>query len=209
MTKKILMAMVVVLISGTIYLFPIMWANETDCAFRPNDCDGGFVATSTRSLRYLIIEGAEQFYSASSLFMAGLKEYEGGNYIEAKTNFSKSAISMRSANAIYKVLYLESFYYEYDPKVITALKLFNYDKYHVAYKLLPTVFQKVKEFLIKGDIRGAYKELEVLTGNIASDIESIEPFEIPSKEIIWRINQDIAVSILFGQYISEIFNQII
>jgi hypothetical protein len=206
--KKVKIFVTVFFFIGSTYIFPIMWCNGTDCTFNPNECNQGGIASLASSLRPLIIEGAEHFYNGVSVFMDAIKLYESSNFIDAKVRLAESAALMRLTSLIYNELYRESLSYDYNRTLIKALESFNYDEYHATYNLVPFVFQRVRGFLKAGDIRGVYKELEALTSQIATDIESLDPFQIPQKEILWRINQQIVTSVLFGQYVAEIVNKV-
>jgi len=97
----------------------------------------------------------------------------------------------------------------YNPLVIDALKNFNYDGFRAEYNLNGEIFSEVKAYLGKGDIRGVYRKVMWDTAQLIGLLNRVkEKLEagvfLPLKEV-WKLNQAYSQSLLFGQYIAQVF----
>lgn len=208
--KKVMMVIFLLYVGSLV--FPIMYANEGDCAFRPNECEGNsssIAMINGVSLKTLIIQGATHFFDSLSNYHNYLKAFEVNDYSKMKIYLSNAAIQMKFSHDIYVEFNNESLNYDYNDAVIERLRKFDYNEYMVTFQLIESVITRVKGFLSKGDVRGAFKEIEKITGEIFSDMESLNLTQsFPEKNIVWRVNQKLIEAQLFGQYLAEIFCQV-
>ncbi len=97
----------------------------------------------------------------------------------------------------------------YNQKVKKQLATFNYSSFEDKHGLVKEIFKEVKPYLAQGDIRGIYSRLSSDMERIYYILEDIQydlnQGIIPTNEKVWRLHQECAKTILFGQYVARVF----
>jgi len=97
----------------------------------------------------------------------------------------------------------------YDEAVIARLKKFNYKKFQRENSLNQTLFWKVREYLMKGDVCGIYDKMLLDSKTILNLLREIESElaagNIPDNHRWWNLNQVYLESLIFDQYVAMVF----
>ncbi|MCP3942973.1 MAG: hypothetical protein GY710_16010, partial [Desulfobacteraceae bacterium] len=92
---------------------------------------------------------------------------------------------------------------------VERLKDFDYNSFARENGLNGTVFDFLKDFLSRGDVRGAFFQLQNYTDNIITMLDLIQNsiiyLQLPELSDIWRLNQECCKMHLFGQYMAQVF----
>ncbi len=188
-------------------IFSLWYLNYSDIAY-------GGDGESSPAMSGLIIDGCGYFlesYANTLLFMKKI-EWSGKtalDYDELKNILEKAMDNMKSANETYVNLKQAADAAPYNPAVILALKNFDYDGFKEANSLNGDVFNQVKGYLVKGDIRGVYARILLDTENLIILLERIkvqvDTGDFPVIGDVWNLNHAYSQSLLFGQYLSRVF----
>jgi hypothetical protein len=213
--KKTILTVMLVFTFFTVQVFAFVYANH---ACRAHDsCYEGDGKRASSSIGQMIIEGAGYFLMSHSemlklLNKIELSELTGPVYSEWQVMINSSIESMENASETYKNLISVANETPYDMDVIEKLKIFDYTGYMQTNGLNSVIFSRVKDFLCKGDVIGVYiylkSDMDSIIDqlyNIKSSIDSNVPPEI---SLLWRVNQRYSESLLFGQFVSEIFKNL-
>ncbi len=195
-------------------VFGVIWANDTDSGFE----DPGGNKGTTITIRQYVIEGAGYFldsYSFTLLFLnkIELAELDGMDYTKLGEILSQAIDNMSSARSTYVNLKQKADITPYNQLVITALMNFNYDEFQQTNALNSVIFDPVRTYLKKGDIRGIYNYLllnieEIL--NLLTWIKAeVDANVFPGISNTWKLNHTNSQSLVFGQYVSMVFHTII
>ncbi|HLP59426.1 MAG TPA: hypothetical protein VK186_11375 [Candidatus Deferrimicrobium sp.] len=169
------------------------------------------------AVRSNIIDAAGYFLNSSSAFQALLNRIEladtnGGDYKEWAQVCSGAVAHMRNAVAQYLILKQSLEYRPYNPEMIDRLLCFDYDDFQKKNMLTPGIFDEVKSYLGSGDVRGLFEHMLSSTGKILASLTrvkaSLDAGVIPELTLLWRLNQDYAEAMLFGQYAAQVFYEI-
>ncbi len=196
--------------------------NWSDCAYR-GECDGGEAASlimvpMSTSMHTYIVEGAGYFLDSHSNLQAFLSRVEmseinGIDYNELREILYKTIEDMEKAREAYYNLKIKADNTPYEENVIEQLGAFDYDGFQEANGLIPFIFEKVKGYLSKGDVRGVYanglSNTETILEKLYTVKESVDADQFPDIKDLWRISQFYSENQGFGQYTSEIFRTIL
>lgn len=95
---------------------------------------------------------------------------------------------------------------------IDKLKTFDYDGFESTHHLNGVIFDKVEEYLKKGDITGAFKACRTDILGIIVDLEEIKGYtttnQLPDLKMLWSLNELCSESLLFGQYAARVFAEV-
>jgi hypothetical protein len=194
-------------------VFPIVKANDSDGGFDPPDGE-----KSNSGIRRYVIEGAAYFlnaYSQITLFLnkIELSEIQGTDYNELQEIINRAAADMNAAKETYTTLKQIADITPYNQDVIAALADFDYQDFMEKNNLDGYVFEKVKNYLKKGDIRGIYDQSLLDTVEILNYLTTIntavDAGKFPVLSDLWNLNQICSQSLLLGQYTSMIFHEIL
>jgi hypothetical protein len=93
--------------------------------------------------------------------------------------------------------------------VIEALKNFNYDRYCESNGLNNEIFNEVKGYLIKGQVSEIYgkllEDMETMIVLLQSVKKNIDNNLFPPVRTVRQLNHNYSTSLLFGQYVADIF----
>ncbi|MCP5103536.1 MAG: hypothetical protein GY950_09165 [bacterium] len=197
-------------------LYPLVFANETDQGF---DNPGGLkeFTAGVSVIRTHVIRGAGYFLEGYSGMLLVLKqielsELEGLRYDRLDPLIADAAANIENARITYAALKEEAAQTPYNPSVILRLEMFDYAGFMEKHQLNPFILAKVEGYLSKGDIRGVYRqihedleELLVVLYNIKS---AVAGKKFPKTADLWDLEQTCSETLLFGQYVAQIFHEI-
>lgn len=203
-------------------LFGAIIANESDVGYDEDPPPPPVSGETSRSacasgIRQYVIEGGGYYTKANSYMMLLLNRVEMSelsslNYPEFYYILYKTISNMEYAEMTYGNLCRTAEVTPYKQDVIETLKNFDYTGFMDKNRLNPYLFEKVESFLSKGDITGFYKQLHADVDAILNRLyylrETVYAGDFPDIAILWRLNQDFSQSILFGQYVAQVFFEI-
>lgn len=208
-----------ILILSMVPVYGYFAHNETCIAF--NDCSGEgenadskISVTPTETINDLVVSSAGHYLKAQSTFYSFLHGIETNSKNEdVKKALSDTIREMEQAKASYYSLLLLSFQKNYDYSVISRLFNFDYNSLEAQNAFNPVVFREVKARLENGDVRGCYywtyKEVCEIVNELKAVSVAIEAGEFPNLKEIRKLNQRISNVQFFGQYTTEVFNEIL
>jgi len=207
---KILLVMVALMIFN-IHSFSWWVSNGSSGAFGSG---GNGINTSIDLIDQYIAEGAGYFLDSYSYTLQFMRKVELAsdrelNYPELNQLLEAASINMEQARTAYKLLKEMADQTHYNPAVIDALKNFNYDLYCYSNGLNREIFNGVKSYLIRGQVREIYGKLLSDMGTIIDLMQTvkrnIDNNLFPSVGTVRKLNQTFATSLLFGQYVAGVF----
>jgi len=215
--KKIFLISVLALLVFTGQVFAIVYANRSCDAY--NNCipTPGFKSSVSPTMGQLIIEGAGYFLMSHSemlrfLNKAELSELNGVNYLELQDIINSTIANMENAAGTYKNLIQSAKETPYDPAVIYKLMKFDYQGFMKKNNLTGDVFLKVQGFLAKGNVTGAYIGMKASKDAIIAQLylikAGLDSNVFPDINLIYRVNQAYHDTMLFGQYLADVFNNL-
>ena len=199
----------IILIFVNINAYSLLVGNYSEC---------GFGGGKSMTIRTYIINGAGYFlnsYSGIQTFLnrVELSEMNGTDYKEMREILYKTIEDMEKAKDSYYNLKQEAENTPYNPVMINLLLAFDYDKFQEERGLNLTVFDDVKNYLSKGDIRGIFSTILSNSESILEQLYTIKEWvdadKFPEIFTLWRVNQAYMETQLFGQYSSEVLNEIL
>jgi hypothetical protein len=161
-----------------------------------------------------IIEGAAFFLKANSDIQLYLNRIElsvlnGTDYNEMMSILNSAYDNMAKAKESYDNLIKTAEVTSYNDVVIFKLSNFNYDEFAEKNSLNRTIFKEVEGYLGRGNINGAFRNIHTKFCEIIEKINFLKGKlslnEMVEIKIYWKLNQDFCQTLLFGQYISEVF----
>ncbi|MGE5343154.1 MAG: hypothetical protein ACM3SY_16915 [Candidatus Omnitrophota bacterium] len=171
----------------------------------------------SNSMESYIVNGASYFLKSYSDTLQALNLVEISTPSTLDTNALRTLLkgsmgNMMNAVANYRNLKVSADATPYNPVMIQRLQNFDYMALCHSKGLNESVMRKVAFFLSIGDVRGAF-------GNILNQSESILKLQqsayhiqdtsiLPDIELLWKLNNQLAESMLFGQYCAQIFKSI-
>ncbi len=171
-------------------------------------------AEASETIRDLIIKSATYFLRGKAnvdLLASKLEaaDREGVCFSELRIIVDDSLFNMRTARYYYQALKNKADNTPYNQVVINQLTSFDYDSFLKEYNLNSDIYNQVKGYLQAGNVRGAYGRLYTYIDNIVDMLEKVQEYvccgDIPETANIWKLNQECAHMLLFGQYISQTY----
>ena len=164
-----------------------------------------------------IVEGAGYFLDSYSYTLQFMRKVELSanrelNYPELSQLLDTALVNMQQARDTYKLLKETAEITPYNPVVIEALKSFDYDRYCKNNWLNSEIFSRVKSYLGKGQVTETY-------GKLLADMETmiyllrlikkyIDFNLFPPVKAVRLLNQTYSTSLLFGQYVASVFEEL-
>ena len=200
-----------------------VFQNWGDCLFLPgcNSGTGGdvnlYVPSGGSLMGTYLVEGAGYILDAHSGVMNFINRFEmvelnGANYTEMGDILYRVIDNLENARNIYIMINFIAESTPYNEELISRLKTFDYDGFRENHKLYPLVFDRLKEFLAMGNIRGIFKEvlndIDSLLDQAYALKKSINEAKLPVVQNIWQLNQSFSENLFFGQYFSQIIYEI-
>jgi hypothetical protein len=199
----------------TVPAFGLVYGNNSDFIFdKPgysNSHSNGYGMRST--IAGDVIDGAAYFFSGYSdtlllLNRIELSEKQELDYAELDKILDSALGNMELMKKSYLSLNLKTEYLPYNPMMIQKLKDFNYLEFQQVNGLNPIIFDKVKDYLTAGDMRGVYSRILADIEGIISLLylikEKVHAGVFPGASHLWRLNQSCSDTLLFGQYVAMV-----
>lgn len=189
----------------------VIWANESEGSVIPPGENKG------TSMRSHIINAAGNFLQSYSNMLTFLNkiersELEGLSYADIQSDLDSAIKYMTEVKTAYVKITREAEMSAYNQEVIYRLFIFDYAAYEKANALNRSIFKDVASFLKKGDVKGIYHKLladvEGILNILAIIKEEIDVNRFPGISDLHRVNQYYSQSLLFGQYVAEVFIEI-
>lgn len=162
-----------------------------------------------RSATYFL-KGKAHVYLLSSRLEAA--DIEGVNFNEYQKLVNDALCDMRAARYYYQTLKNKANRTPYNQDVISRLTSFDYKSFSKEYGLNADAFAKLTGYLQTGDVRGAYARMYIYVDTIIDHLETIQRevyyWSFPKEANIWKLNQECASMLLFGQYMAQVFYKI-
>jgi hypothetical protein len=213
--KKTILTVMLVITFFTGQIFAFVYANH---ACKANDaCGGEGKKSSGSNMGQMIIEGAGHFLMSHSEMLKFLNKIElseltGPDYSELQDIINRAIESMENASETYKNLISIAKETPYNMDVISKLRIFDYAGYMKTNGLNRVIFKKVKYFLRKGDVIGVYiylkSDMDSIIEQLVNIKSNVDSEVFPEISLLWRINQKYSESLLFGQYVAEVFKNL-
>ena len=198
-------------LSLTLFSYPYLVANWRECISAPG-CSCLLQGTML-PLTPSITESAGCFLNSHSAYQAFLNRVEmadinGIEFNELKDILYNALDNMEKAKAAYANVKTAALKVPNDPVMIDKLMKFDYDSFQVNYDLIGPIFEKVKGFLIKGDVSGIDDAMLANMDNILRQLYEVKAAlaktQLPDIALLWQLNQSYTNAQLFGQYMSQI-----
>ena len=209
--KKILSALLVLFLSIGFSLNARVVLNDSPVGFAPPPTE------SQSSLSEYIVEGANNFFTSYQSYISFLQKIEQADpsnfdYQQMGALLKDSITANELTKASYSNLISQSEKLEYAPAVISELKIFDFDTFETEYNLVHSIFKETQAYLTKGDIKGIYNYMAGSVQGIGDSLEkvrlSVDSGIFPDMKLVRKINQKYMTTLLFGQYVAEVFQQI-
>ncbi len=193
-------------------MYALVWANYSEIGFNSTGDDRGNVP-----IRNDVMRGAASFLKSYSHFLMFLSRIElselaGLDYEELQPLIDQAVAGMTEVKVIYSNLTHLADETSYNKEVIDQLMNFDYPGFQALEGLNGVIYHEAASFLEKGDIRGIYHRLlsdsEYILALLTRMKEQIDAREFPQIPDLWKANQFCNQSLLFGQYVSQIFQEI-
>jgi hypothetical protein len=192
--------------------------NGIEMAFPPPPTSGLKTTSLSIGSDNYIIEGAGYFlesYTNTLLFMKKieLSGVDGYNTDELNAVLDKAITNIKLASNAYLKLIKESENLPYITTVLESLKKIDYAAFKSEIFANKEIFNEVREYLYKGDIRGVYKKMLANTEQIAGILsrmkEKVDGGVLAVISDTYRVNQTFSRSLLFGQYVAQVFGRML
>jgi hypothetical protein len=204
---------------------PISYAriefNWRECASAPG-CSSTLTLLCTDNMvptmKSYTIESAGYFMKSHAAYQEflNLVEMSESNSIDSeefKNNLYNAINNMEKSKAAYTNLKIASEKIPYHQEMINQLIKFDYDGFREKYGLNEPIFEKLRTFLGKGDIAGfdaaVIANMDAILINLYEIKGAVDKGLTPEISNLWRISQAYAEAQLFGQYMSEVFSDIL
>jgi len=201
--------------------FAIIAANWRECASAPGcSCTLTLQVTqeTTPTLKTYIVESAGYFLKSNAayqefLYCVEMSESKGIESADFKNAIYNAIDNMEKAKAAYSNLKLASEKIPYNQEMIDQLMKFDYDGFRIKNGLNEPIFEKLRTFLGKGDIAGfddaVIANMDAILIRLYEIKGVVDKGLAPEIMIVWRIYQSYSEAQLFGQYMSEVFRDIL
>jgi hypothetical protein len=185
-----------------------------------NYSENSFVNPDIESipLNIHIVNGAGFFlksYADTLLLLNRIEtaDIHGVDYNELQGLVNSAIENMQRVKEAYTNLKQAADRTPYNTGIIIKLLSFDYSGFKQDNGFNPFVFKRVEYYLGRGDVRGFYGHLLSASVDISTRLDtikaSIDAARFPGIENLWRINQVFSQTVLFGQYGSSIFKNVL
>ena len=195
--------------------------NWRECLVAPGcTCEVTLAITKSTipSLRTYIMESTGYFLTSHSDYQDFLNRVEmsdikGIDYKELRELIYSAIDNMEKAREAYVNLKTASEKIPYHQEMIDQLMKFDYDGFRVKNGLLEPIFSKIKNLLGKGDIVGldnaVLANMDAILIKLYEVKAAVDKDLAPEIGLLWRTTQAYFEAQLFGQYMSEVFSDIL
>ena len=215
--KSLIFFMAIFLLNNQIYSYVL--ANGSGQGYEdPGDGKSNFGSTKDNSIIDTYIEkGGGYFLNSFSSILSfsnriEMKNIEGFDFEEIQMILDSAINNMISAKSTYYILIQIAQDTPYDPEAISKLRSFDYQSFMNNYSLNSEIFKEVEWYLKNGNITGnfirIYNSFIKIEGLLLSIKDELSLNKMPSLSTIWDVNEEATRTLVFGQYITRIFNAI-
>jgi hypothetical protein len=192
-------------------MFPRILLNGSGEGYTSGDGDNG--AITDLSIEMYVIQGAGYFLEANSCIQSilnriELQDFNGIYYSELEQLVHRAFFNIMLARMTYEQLIQLAESLPYNQEFIIKLKGFDYRSFMDKYGLNGDVFNKVRDFLERGDITGSFKHtytnLCVIEDLLTAIKNVISINRTPELSLLWKLNETCAETSLFGSYAARI-----
>lgn len=197
--------------------FPCICANGAGDGYIPPGGSSGIKGVSGNPIETYVIEGAGYFLEANSCILQLLNKVEmaelrGADYSEIQAIVDNAIHNMKNARTAYDNLISSAEATPYNQYVITKLMTFDYDGFAKQKELNSVIFGAVEHYLGSGDITGSFKKINAkfakITNMLNTMSETIASNQTPQLSSLWKLNQESSQTLLFGQYVAQVFYEL-
>ncbi len=164
---------------------------------------------------------------AAGFYLAGLSDYmkllnrvetanlKGIDYRELLTIAESARGNLAAAASVYGALVDVAAATPYNPAVRARLMDFDYGGFAFRKGIDPSgaVYKDMVAYLSKGDIRGFYHRLYMVSLSSESGLsvlcDTLKQRGLPGLDTLWRLNETLSRNLLLGQYVARVFHDII
>lgn len=204
-------------------LSAMIYQNWGECPFLPGCAPGTggdsniYISSGDSLMGMYIVEGAGYVLDAHSGVMAFINRFEtaeltGADYTEMGEILNRVIDNLEKARDIYLMINFLAENTPYNEAVIERLKTFDYDGFRERNGLYSVVFERVKGFLVLGDVRGVFAgvltDIDGLLDRLYALKESTDAAKFPVVQGIWQLNQSFSENLFFGQYFSQVLYEV-
>jgi len=174
-------------------------------------------STASGAVEDLVIKSATYFLKGKAyvdLLASRLEaaEIDGVCFYDYQMLVNDALDNMRMARYYYQSLKNKADITPYNQIVLKKLKAFDYQTFMVENGLIGEMFNLVKSYLEAGDVRGVYGRFLTYTDDIINILETVQKdvyyWSFPKAATMWKLNQECAEMLLFGQYVAQVFYKI-
>jgi hypothetical protein len=174
-------------------------------------------ATASGTVEDLVIKSATYFLKGKAyvdLLASRLEaaEIDGACFNDYQTIVNDALDNMRMARYYYQSLKNKADITLYNQVVISKLRAFDYQSFMIENGLISDMFNQVRTYLVAGDVRGAYGRFLAYIDDIINILETVQKYvycwNFPKAATMWKLNQECAKMLLFGQYMAQVFYKI-
>ena len=219
--KRIILAILIgALIFSATPIQARLFSNHSDGAFTGEDGTSSTAEATLacyRTIRELIIKGAEYFFKAHADInllseKVEISDIYSADYYTLWWVVNSALDNMKMARYYYQELQYKANNTPYNQTIISKLMAFDYDSFQEKNALLKDVFSEVKSYLGKGDVRGVYSHTSAYFDTLTNTLETIKgelyDGKVPGNAHLWDLNQVCAKAHMFGQYVAMVFDAI-
>jgi len=201
--------------------FAYVWGNWRECASAPG-CSCTLTLQvkqeTTPTLKTYIVESAGYFLKSNAayqefLYCVEMSESKGIESADFKNAIYNAIDNMEKAKAVYSNLKTASEKIPYNREMIDQLMKFDYDGFRIKNGLNEPIFERLSTFLSRGDIAGfddaVIANMDAILIRLYEIKGVVDKGLAPEIMIVWRIYQSYSEAQLFGQYMSEVFRDIL
>lgn len=192
---------------------------NTDDSPKTSGGDGlGVISSASPSIIGIYIaESAGYFLKSHSTMLrlldrTELAELQGLDYYSLRLDLYRTIEYLEISRLYYTLLEATAKVTPYDPGKIEQLIAFDYQEFQKKNGLNATTFQKVREYLGKGDVTGFFGGLLSRTHAILKKLYELkvttERDQFPDLQSLWSLNQQYSEFAMMGQYSAQVFYEI-
>jgi hypothetical protein len=170
------------------------------------------------TISYYLTEGGGCFLKSHSVILNFLHKIELWDendpcYDELQALIGNAISYMESARSAYVNLTCLADITPYNQEVIRELITFNYGRFRLNNSLNFSILWDVRIYLKRGDVRGLYHKMIRDSGdilNVLYDIQAaVDAYQLPEIARIWSLNHRCFLFLIFNQYTSMVFYEIV
>lgn len=175
------------------------------------------LASEPTSIRGGVIEGAASILQSQADYLELLNiiersEKDGLDFANLNTLADNAIAHAVKAVSTYETLTGMADSSAYDSTISDQLAAFDYTSFKNQRGLNAIIFDRAVFYLEKSDIRGVYHELLKDSRSLLTRLQAIKAViannQFPPVTDLWRANQAFSETVLFGQYVAEVFFEI-